>query len=526
MISRIRAFIKLYPLVFLSGFFVGTTYIPFPPWALFFCYIPLWFFAFKKTTNLKQVFWGGWWTQFVLTLIGFHWIAFTAHEFGFFPWPVAILTLLVFAALMHIYIPFALLSGVWISRRLKLKDGAALLVMASLFALFEMHWPSIFQWNLGYPLLWIRSPLAQWADTIGFTGLSWVVYLINAGLLWIFLTKDKAVRLISVVMLVSLLGLFHFGGLKKAATWKITDTELKTLIVQANIGNQEKYYAEKGAGFQQFIADEFMNLTREGLTRFPETELVLWPESAFPDVLDDHAASRRYPTLIRQFSRSIGKPLMTGAYSKDPPGQMPRRDYNGLFLFNGNGDLAAAPYRKTQLLVFGETIPFVETFPILAKYNPGGAGFGRGPGPTVMPFGDPETGPKLGVQICYESLDPQFSSGLSKKGADVLINVTNDSWFGPRFEPQQHLYMTLARGLETRRPMIRSTNTGISAVLLADGTVLEESPIGEKWAGLYNVQFRKNAPVTFYSEFGAWLSGVIFVVLLIAILLGRRREPI
>lgn len=524
MISRFRAFIKLYPLVFLTGFCVGTTYIPFPPWALFFCYIPLWYFAMKKATTLKQVFWGGWWAQFVLTLIGFHWVAFLAHEFGFMPWPLAILTLLIFAALMHLYIPAALTLGIWMSRRLKLKDGATAILLAGLFVLGETHWPSIFQWNLGYPLLWIKSPWAQWADTIGFLGLSWVVYLINATLLWLLLTKDRAVRGVSVAVLISLLGLFYFGGLKKADDWSKTDSEIKVLQIQANIGNQEKYYAEKGAGFQQFIADEFMNLTREGLLKYPETELVVWPESAFPEILDDYAASRKYPKLLRDFSRSIGKPLMTGAFSKDPPGTDPRRDYNGLFLFDTEGNLAAPPYRKSQLLIFGETIPFVETFPILAKYNPGGSGFGRGPGPTVMSFGNPQDPFQIGVQICYESLDPHFSSMEAKLGADFLVNVTNDSWFGPRFEPQQHLYMTLARGLETRRPMVRSTNTGITTVLLANGAVMEESPIGEKWFGLFNVQFRKDAPVTFYSQFGSWLSAVILLVSILAILIGRKRE--
>lgn len=528
MMSRIRAFFKLYPLVFISGICVGTTYIPFPPWALFFCYIPLWYFALRKATNLKQVFWGGWWTQFVLTLIGFHWVAFLAHEFGFMPWPLAILTLLVFAALMHLYIPVALTLGMWISRRLKLKEGATLLVFASLFVLGEIHWPSIFQWNLGYPLLWIKSPLAQWADTIGFLGLSWAAYLINAWLLWLILTKDRAVRGISATALTCFLALFYFGGMKKAEHWSQTDSEIKVLQVQANIGNQEKYYAEKGAGFQQFILDEFFNLTREGLQKFPDTELIVWPESAVPEVLDDHAASRKYPKLFRQFSQSIGKPILTGAYSKDDPGVKERKDYNGLFLFDPTGQLAAPPYRKTQLLVFGETLPFVDTFPILAKYNPGGSGFGRGPGPTVMNFGSPNNPDQqiqIGAQICYESLDPHFSAELAKKGAEILVNVTNDSWFGPRFEPQQHLYMTLGRGLETRRPMVRSTNTGITTVLLANGSVMEESPIGEKWFGSFNVQFRKDAPVTFYSQFGSWLSAVLLLVSILAIAIGRRREP-
>jgi len=133
-------------------------------------------------------------------------------------------------------------------------------------------------------------------------------------------------------------------------------------------------------------------------------------------------------------------------------------------------------------------------------------------------------GATLGPQVCYESLDPLFSSSLALKGADILVNVTNDSWFGPRFEPLQHLYMTLARGLETRRPMLRSTNTGISSAILADGTVLQLSPLYTRWAGLYDVKFQKNAPVTFYSRFGAWLPLALFVFLGLVVAMGRKRD--
>ena len=525
MMSRIRHFFKLYPLPILSGVLVGTSFIPFPPWALVFCYVPLWFFALKKAKTLKQIFWGGWWTQFTLTLIGFHWIAFTAHEFGFFPWPFAILTLLAFASLMHLYIPFGLVLGSWLSQRLELKAGASALVFAGILTLGEMFWPSIFVWNLGYPLLWAHSPLAQWADVLGFQGLSFVVYLANAWIFWLLLKKDRAKSLISVGVAVCLLAILYFGGLRRLEIWKTRDSELKTLVIQANIGNQEKYMAEKGAGFQQFITDEFFDLTRKGLEAHPDSDLVVWPESAFPDFLDNFAASRVYPAQFRKFSQSINKPILVGAFSKDSPEIKKRNDYNGLFLFDNKGQILGEPYHKTELLIFGETIPLVETFPILAKYNPGGAGFGRGQGPMLLTLGSGPSTVKIGGEICYESLDPQFSAKLSKLGADILVNVTNDSWFswGPNFEPNQNGFMSLARAIEVRRPMVRSTNTGISSAILADGTLLEQSPVGVKWFGQQSIQFRKNAPTTFFAEFGSWLWLLIFVFLVLVLTLGKNR---
>jgi apolipoprotein N-acyltransferase len=524
MINRIFSFFKLYKEAFfwgsLSGVLIGTSWIPFPPWALFFSFVPMWFFVLQNGRSWREILLAGWTTQFVLTLIGFHWVAYVSHEFGFMPWPAAILMLLIFAAGMHVYIALSAFVGEALGRKLKLKNGATLLVLATLTALFEQYWPSIFSWNMGYPLLWSQSSLVQWADVIGFSGLSYAVLLVNAWVVWLFLHKNLKLAGATTLAISLLLGTLHFFALQKKEFWRKTDSVLKALVVQANIGNSEKIFAEQGRGFQQFIVDEFFKLTKEAVEKHPEADLVLWPESAFPDILDSFAESRTYPTQFKTFSQSIQKPILTGAYSKDPPGKPFRDDYNGVFLFDEKSTLVGEPYHKTQLLIFGEYIPFGREFPILAKLNPGGIGWGRGQGPMTWSLAQATLGP----QICYESLDPQFSASLAKKGADILVNVTNDSWFGPRFEPEQHGTMTLARGLETRRPMIRSTNTGISSVILADGTILEKSPVYQKWFGLYDVKFQKNAPQTFYSRFGAWLPLVLFVFMLAVLALGRKRD--
>ncbi|MEZ0391156.1 MAG: apolipoprotein N-acyltransferase, partial [Pseudobdellovibrionaceae bacterium] len=504
MMSRILQFFKLYRTAGLWGLFsgvlVGTSWIPFSPWALFFCYVPLWYFTLKKANSPKEILFAGWVAQFVLTLIGFHWLIYTAHEYGYMPWAFSFFILLVFAAGMHIYVPLALLGAVALGKKFSLSKGAMLLLFAGLMSLLEQNWPSIFAWNLGYPLIWVQSPLAQWADVVGFAGLSFGIYLINALVTWLLLRRERLLTLGSLLVMGGLLALLVWGGQQKKLKWSKTDSELKVLLVQANIGNAEKIFAEQGRGYQQSIINQFFELTQQGLRAHPEAQLIVWPESAFPDILDDFAMGRNYPAQFRYFVQSIKKPILTGAYSKDPPGKPFRDDYNSVFLMDENGRLLSEPYHKTQLLIFGEYIPFGREFPLLAKLNPGGIGWGRGQGPMVMPFGED----KIGVQICYESLDPHFSAELAKKGATLLVNVTNDSWFGPSFEPQQHLFMTLARAVETRRPLIRSTNTGVSSVILADGTVLERSPLFEKWQGQYDVKFQKNPELSFHSRFGSW----------------------
>jgi apolipoprotein N-acyltransferase len=528
---RISEIFKRYSLPLFSGILIGTSYIPFPPWALAFCYVPLWLWSLRlmrenpspaDSKKLSMIlFRGGWWTQFILSLIGFYWIAHVTHEFGFLPWVVAIPVLLLFAAVMHLYVAVSLWAGFWLSRKLSLKPGATLLSWAALLALGEMFWPSIFPWNMGYPLFYGKLAWAQWADVVGFQGLSFLAYAINAviALLWLWRKQQKkqAFRW-GVALLILFLALTWWGGRQKQLRWSQTDHSLQTLIVQANIGNLEKYYAEKGLGYQQYIIDQYFQLTREGLAAHPEAQIIVWPESAFPDYLDSFALSRPYPQQLVNFIHEIKRPILTGAYSKDPPGPGRRKDYNSIFLFDENGRSTQAPYHKTHLLIFGETLPFVDEFPWLAKINPGGAGFGRGSGAATLSWSSVILGP----QICYDSLYPNFSRAIARKGAQVLVNVTNDSWFGEHGEPYQHLYMTLGRALEVRRPLIRSTNTGISTVVLADGTVLETSPKFQTWAGDFDVKYQSQPETTFFTRFGAWLAPMLCAILLLTLLCGRN----
>ena len=134
---------------------------------------------------------------------------------------------------------------------------------------------------------------------------------------------------------------------------------------------------------------------------------------------------------------------------------------------------------------------------------------------------------RLGPQICLESLYPKFSASMARQGAEIFSNVTNDSWFGRTFEPYQHMTMTLARAIENRRPLLRATNTGITTAVLADGTVLEKSPMGEEWVGFYNIPFQKNPDVVFYSliaGYSPWLSAFT-AVFLCGFTWFRRRKP-
>jgi apolipoprotein N-acyltransferase len=330
------------------------------------------------------------------------------------------------------------------------------------------------------------------------------------------LHKNLRIRA-AFAILVALLALNILGNFRQSL-WQNPDKEFQVLQVQANIGNVEKIYAEKGLAYQQTIADRYFQLTQQGLAANPGANLVVWPESAFPDFLNEHHRNSTYPMQFFNFVRQIKTPILTGAYSEDPPQVAKPAQYNALFLFNANGE-NLGQYKKTHLLIFGEYTPLSETFPIIAKISPAGSGFGRGSGAITLPLEQIQLGP----QICYESLDPDFSAAQTRKGAHILVNLTNDSWFGPRFEPEQHMLMTLARALENRRPMIRSTNTGITTAILADGEQLQSSPLYQSWFGNFKIKFYAQPGLTFYTQFEAWLGPLILLALLLILGGGYRR---
>ena len=247
-----KLWLKKYNLNFkqasLTGVMVGTSYVPFFPWAILWGWIPLWRQAAGEN-SLRKVFWQGWFAQFILTLIGFHWVAYVSHEFGDMPWAVALVLVLVFASLVHLYIPLTLTFSKFLQLKLSLSKLQFYLVTAGLLALGEIYWPSLFQWHMGYTFLWLQTPIsqgiAQWSDTVGFQGLSYMLLLINAAFaaaLDLQAQNKASTRPVikvgaAVILIFSALA---WTGLQKQKKWQNPSEHLSVLAVQANIGNLEK----------------------------------------------------------------------------------------------------------------------------------------------------------------------------------------------------------------------------------------------------------------------------------------------
>ncbi len=528
----------------LTGLLIGTSYIPFPPWAILFGIAPLavaWYrlaitssaalSARELRSLLLKGFFLGWLAQFILNAIGFHWIAITAIEFGHFPIWAGGLTLMAFCSLAHLYSGLSGALALYVFKKLQqrgitLAPAAFVTVVFSFFSLIEALWPSIFPWHLGYTWLWAGFPGVQISDVIGFEGLNLVSLTCNAlfAIGWIKWAKSGKTFLLrarpSVGWIAASMALFvgtNLTGIGREQPWREGTEELKLLIVQGNIGNYEKLIVEQQKDFSTPIVSTYLRLTGQGFKDHPDASFALWPETAFPDFLDLAFQQERNWQTLHKFVVAQKKMILTGAYSHD---HTKKETYNGFFAMTPDASHISQPYRKSILIPFGEKFPFSDIIPYMKWLFPGLGSFGQGGGPSVMKL----DGFHLGPQICLESLYPTFSASMARQGAEIFSNVTNDSWFGKTFEPHQHMIMTLARAIENRRPLLRATNTGITTVALADGTILEKSPIGKEWVGAYTVPFKKNPPVVFYSKIAGYTPWFAILILVIALLTSLRKK--
>ena len=499
-----------------TGIFTGTSFIPFPPWALLFCLVPLWM-VWLNESSYKRLFFYGWLAQFTTTIIGFNWVAYVSLEFGHMPWPVALLVLIIYSSVANLFMPFAAVTFGFLRDKLDLKLSSQLLLMVLLTHLFHEYTPTVFPWNLGYPLLWAKAPAYHLAEWIGFVGLSLLVLFLNALVLWVWLHRKQQFKNMALYTILATVTVSNGLGFYISINQPAPDAEIKVLIVQANVGNLEKVYAEQGWGFRDTIAKKYMNLTKSALSDLSEKpDFVIWPESAYPRTLDEQTIFRTSQSELLRFFATLDLSLITGAYGI---GSQQGKPTNSVFVIR-SGKLQEIHYSKLHLLIFGEYIPFSDRWPQLKKMIPAGD-FEPGTQPHVLPFDETLLGP----QICYESLFPKYTKNVVDLGAEILVNVTNDSWYGTWQEPWQHLYMTVGRAVEFRRPLVRSTNTGISTVALATGEVQQLSPMLEEWTGFYKVHYVKNPPATIYKKL-FWFIPALVWLLTVGLIVRAWRERI
>lgn len=494
--------INTYKLPLISGVLQATSYIPFPPWALFFCLVPLWFFWIKS--DFKHTLIGTLVCSSVASLIGFHWVAITVHDFGQLNWFISFLVLFGFSLIANFYLVAAGLS--WRFLSLHCDRNISFWLLPLITSIFMGYFPSLFPFHFGYSWIYAQFPGAQIGDILGVVSLASITMFINFLIFQaIYERKYLNYGLAAAIVFISTntLGLIRSRFVPKETK------SIEVLITQANFGNIEKQMSINKFTFREVIINKFINLSTSAINEFKKTnsnqnvDLVVWPETAYPSYVNLNSFNYDSNPL-NYFTKTNKVALATGFYHVENNDRLA----NAILYVNPNGEISDYPTKKSILLAFGEYLPLGETFPKLKQLLPQVADFVRGPGPQARNITDI----RLGPLICYESLFPWFSRQLANQNINLFINLTNDSWYDDIFEPRQHMYITAGRALENRRPVIRSTNTGISTVIKSDGTTMTLSPRSQEWAKVYTVPYPESETKT---PFQKWGYGVHLLLLLI-----------
>ncbi len=343
-----------------------------------------------------------------------------------------------------------------------------------------------FPWGL-QAYAWVDLPVAQTAAWLGPHGLGALTLCLAA---LPVLTGRRSSNIISAV---GLMALAAVGALVLRGAPDIAPDAPIIRITQPNAPQHQKWDPEFAGIFyrRQILASEAA----------PRPDLIIWPETSLPNWLND--AER---TLAHINEAAGGVPVLIGAQRYEGV-----RAYNSLAVLQGDGQIGQV-YDKHHLVPFGEYLPLGT---VLSRLGMGTltetfGGFTAGKGPELIDLGPLGTALPL---ICYEAIFPHEINALDERPT-FLLHVTNDAWFGTWSGPYQHLVQTQFRAIEQGLPLLRSANTGVSAVIDAHGRLLDAIPLGQ--SGYIDTALPSPRPPTFYSRFGD-IPALIALLLLLGV---------
>jgi apolipoprotein N-acyltransferase len=396
----------------------------------------------------------------VLNVGGYYWIVHALTSFGDLSRPGAVLALVA----LCVYQGSMLALVLYMVRRAEVDLGLKpIWTLPIAYPALEFVYPQLFPANFG-AALYTLSTLTQIVEITGVLGLTALVAVVN-GAVWELIDARIARRPPSrgqltfaagTVLAVVVYGLVRLPMVDAQIA---AAPKLKVALVQTNIGAREK-------SERRDVIARHRQLSEEAIERHADLELVVWPESAY-----DRRLPRGVSNVSREVTGSLPVPVVFGAITYE--GARGRRQfYNTALLASATGDLVAR-FDKVRLVAFSETLPWIAQWSgldaVIMRWFPRASFFA--PGATFAHFRAANA--VLLPTICYEGTLAGFVREFWRRAgpAEALLNLTNDSWFGNSHEPRIHLALASFRSIETRRALIRSTNTGISALVDPAGRI-------------------------------------------------------
>ncbi|HME37487.1 MAG TPA: apolipoprotein N-acyltransferase [Steroidobacteraceae bacterium] len=484
---------------FAAGAALNCAFAPFGWWPIA-VLAPAALFALIRGLPPRRAGWTGAAFGAGLFTFGTYWLYTCIHIFGLAPIWLTVILQTSLVALMSAYSA----ALCYLANRFWLKPGAtrAWVVLPVLWVLLEWlrGWAlSGFPWlSLGYAM--IDSPLKGWAPLAGIYGVTWATATIAAAIVVLSTPAVTASRRLfalgAIAILVLIPALLAHRGWTHAA-----GPPLSVAAVQGAVSQDQKWLAKN--------RDETM-LRYSGLTADAwGARLIVWPEAALPVLASDIPD---YLRRLKELGRAHGSDLAVGLLNYEPSTM---RYYNGLLVLSDSG---GGWYYKRHLVPFGEYFPvpaFVRTWLRLMSLPYADISAGSESQPTLSAAGQ-----KLGLTICYE--DAFGSRQLEVlRDATLLINVTNNAWYGDSTAPHQHLQIARMRALEAGRYLVRAANDGITAVIGPQGEIVARLPQFQE--AVLRAEVRPMTGLTPYARFGNY-PVVAGAGILLGMAVWRRRR--
>lgn len=447
----------------LAGGLTPLFLAPFNIWPCAFISIGL-FYLGLTTLPVKQVLLRSWCYGTGAYLAGVSWIYVSINTFGNAPvWLAACLTVAFCCAVAFFFVIPAFIWVKWF----RLEQGYFLgaWVFAGVWAIQEWFRG----WFLtGFPWLYagysqLDAPLAGYAPIGGVWFISFLIAFITVLLINSYVYKQQKYKVAIGIIIV--LGLFALGPLLHTVRWTTElKRELPVTLVQGNINQAQKWDSS-------FYNKQF-NLYWQLTTHYQRQDsLVIWPENAVPFLKE--TVQPVLEGTITDFEKKYNSALITGLPIRQANQKGELRYYNGITVA-GRGE---GTYLKQKLVPFGEYVPLEEWLRgVITFFDLPMSDFSQGPSEQALLKMDDYL---IAPFICYEVVYPDFVASFGAS-SNLLITISNDTWFGHSIGPKQHLQMAQMRALESDRWMVRATNNGITAIIDNKGKIVKQLPSFEE----------------------------------------------
>ena len=428
--------------------------------------------AIEAAPTTRRALLYGWLTGIVANVGGFYWITGLLTRFAHLPLPVAILGLLLLSGYQScVFLFFALVIRKLRERTRRRGRVWSLALLGPLVMVgFEMLVPFLFPFYLAITQAWV-TPVIQVADLTGPVGVTALLVSVNGGLYDLLVAprgtgRRRALPLAAAAGALALALVYGFVRMHQVDAARAEAPTIEVGVVQGNIP-----FDEKGTKRRDLAPGQLRELQKVSAELEKQgADLIVWSESSYPYWVP-RDQENDFPEASRiRVRRGFEKPLVFGAITTSENDD--DLNYNSA-LYLDSDDRFAGRFDKIFLLMFGEYIPFREWLePILPK---NASHFARGDKVVTFPFTHQGASYRLGPMICYEDILPGFGRKLAALHPHLLVNITNDAWFGDTAEPWEHLALSVFRSVEARNDLVRSVNTGVSAFVDANGRVMARS---------------------------------------------------